>query len=152
MAEPAPKNRSSAQGGRGINTGVFGGVLWLLVMTGFDVYARESYTHTAKQMATIVLGTTRADALGIGFPAILGVALTVALFIGLGIVFSYLSGLLPIEVSVILGFLFGCAVTYFLFHTLLSYLPTDPTPRLDASGLIVANLAVGVVFGLKLHK
>ena len=137
---------------KGLLTGLLGGVLWLVVMAGFDLYAHRPFSHTPKIMATLILGTAHVNSLPIGLPYLLGAAESLMVFVLLGIVFVFLSTLLPIEVSVVLGFIFGGATAYFLFFVLFCALPKAGITELDRIGLVVGNLAVGVAFGLRMHK
>ena len=137
---------------KGFLVGLLGGALWLAVMAGYDLHAYRPFTHTPKMMATLLLGTARADALHIGFPFLLGVVESFCIFVFLGVIFAFLSSLLPMEVSVVLGFIFGGAVAYFLFLGFFNALPLGAIGELDRVGLVVANLGVGVTFGLRMHK
>ncbi len=161
MAEAASKPKSNSSGGgkggglvnRGIMAGLLGGILWLAVMAGFDLYTKGAIKHalhTPKAMV-VLLGVTK-DPLGVGLPYALGVAATLLLFIVLGVLFAFLSAMIPLEVSVVLGFLFGGAVMYFLFFLGFDRLSDNPTDKLNNVALTVACLAAGVTFGLKMHK
>ena len=150
MAETPTKSKGGGSlVNKGIMAGLLGGVVWLAVMTGFDLYTAKPFTHTPKTMV-ILLGVTK-DTLGIGLPYAFGVGGTLLLFIILGVVYGFLSSLLPVEVSVVLGFIFGGVVCYFVFFSFFHDLPANIN-RLSHDGIIVANLAVGVALGLKLHK
>lgn len=137
---------------KGVLTGLLGGVLWLAVMAGYDLYEAKSFAHTPKVMATLLMGVPRAEATAIGFPYILGLIEALLLFALLGIIFAGLTNLLPLEVSVVVGFLFGGAVAYFVFLKLFGMHPAAPLRQWSETAVTVSNLAVGILFGLRMHK